>query len=127
MTDHILSEKIILNKLRFAMTFDVGQQVLESLHVSIDVNEMASSHIVRGMAELWGQTFTKQRESWPRDWWQAFKQRWFEDGWIGPRLLQRWPVRYSYIEFDPKVIYPKIALPGEDRSEILTIHRGDYP
>lgn len=27
---------------------------------------------------------------WPRNWWQAFKERWFPDWWI-----RRWPVQYS--------------------------------
>ena len=46
----------------------------------------------------------------PRDWWEAFKNRWF------PRwALRRWPVMYTRHRITPQTIYQnlKISLPRE--------------
>ena len=52
----------------------------------------------------------------PKDWWNAFKERWFPN-W----LKWRYPVIYRKHDFSPKVLYPfmKISLPNERRFPIV--------
>ena len=47
--------------------------------------------------------------TYPADWVQAFKERWFPK-W----LLKKFPVKYTTIVFDVKELYDKIALPSKD-------------
>lgn len=52
--------------------------------------------------------FTVYRR-WPKDWWQAFKERWFPS-WA----LKRWPVEYEEIDIDEIVAYavcPHVDIP----------------
>jgi len=44
----------------------------------------------------------------PKDWWQAFKERWFPK-W----LLRRYPVQYHEEHYDVRAFYPKVSLPEE--------------
>ena len=36
-----------------------------------------------------------EHRSWPADWWQAFRERWFPVWW-----LKRWPVRYERLDIE---------------------------
>jgi hypothetical protein len=50
-------------------------------------------------------------KSWPKDWWQAFKQRWFPD-WA----IRRWPVEMSRIDVCErryKAVCPHIEAPSD--------------
>ena len=50
----------------------------------------------------WIHGMTKERvtvhETWPSDWWQAFKERWFPQ-WA----LRRWPVKHERIDIDQPI------------------------
>jgi len=48
-------------------------------------------------------TETVSREKWPKDWWEAVKERWFP-----AFLLSRWPVKYQRIDIE--AVYPKCSL-----------------
>ena len=60
----------------------------------------------------------KVNERYPRDWWQAFRERWFPQWW-----LRRWPVDYREIDVDvPKfgaVCPHSAAVPFEEHMEFL--------
>jgi hypothetical protein len=54
--------------------------------------------------------------SWPRDWWEAFKERWFS--W---RMLQRWPVKRTFLRrSDTPAIVNLAILPDRDVVMIRT-------
>ena len=50
-------------------------------------------------------------ETYPSDWWQAFKERWFP-----PWLLSRYPVRYTDIIAEHR--FPEMAIPKLGREKI---------
>ena len=35
---------------------------------------------------------------WPKDWWQAFRERWLPQWW-----LRRWPVEYEQVDIDQQI------------------------
>ncbi len=54
---------------------------------------------------------------WPKDWWQAFRERWFPHWW-----LRRWPVQYEELNVEERRfgdIYPKLRGAGASRSVLL--------
>lgn len=54
----------------------------------------------------------------PRDWWQAFRQRWF------PRwALVRWPVRLCRVELRADAVYPEIPIVEGRGPRIVVIDR----
>lgn len=119
LTEPTLSASAVLERMQYSIATEVSREVADGLRIAIDVNEAVAADLVRVTINLFGQRFKAQQHFWPRDWWQAFKSRWFTTGWLGPRLLRRWPIRYTSVVFDPKVIYPQIALPDEERSELM--------
>ena len=42
----------------------------------------------------------------PADWWQAFKEHWF-NGW----MLRRWPVEWKSTKMSARVLWPYIVVP----------------
>lgn len=50
---------------------------------------------------LWGKNLPNKTIKYPKDWWQAFKERWFT-----PALKEAYPVEYTEIELSSKVLYP---------------------
>lgn len=59
---------------------------------------------------------------WPKDWWQAFKERW------APKFIKRrWPVQYeeySYHKVFPRRICPHIEVP-EKETHLAWLTMGD--
>lgn len=43
------------------------------------------------------------REKWPKDWWQAFRERWFPAFWLRKR-----PVQYNEIDID-KTVFKRVC------------------
>jgi hypothetical protein len=78
-----------------------------SVDLDAVLNEMVVAK-VRGF--VLGRTLERQQVSFPSDWWQSFKARWF------PRWAKRrWPVQFETIIIEAKALYPEanIAVPKE--------------
>ena len=55
-------------------------------------------------------------KKWPRNWWQAFRERWFPRRW-----LRRWPVQYEHLDIDRTVswsVCPHLELDATDSAHI---------
>jgi hypothetical protein len=62
--------------------------------------------IIRTWADFPTLQLQRHTVSFPRDWWQAVKERW------APRwALRRWPVVYTEKVFDARLAFPDYALP----------------
>ncbi len=58
---------------------------------------------------LWGEKPEYKEVSYPADWWQAFKERWF------PKWAKRrWPVEYEVRRITLHVLYPNFRHPNDD-------------
>ena len=97
-----------------AEKFAIAPKAELSLHTQFMSNEI----VLRIVQEVYGRQLEKVEASYPRDWWQAFKDRWFP-GWA----KQRWPVRRKHIELIARELYPKMALP--EREPVLSLSRCD--
>ena len=67
-------------------------------------------NIMRGLAYrldriVWANKIGEELESWPADWWEAVKERWFPK-WA----LRRWPVRYRHLSLKAYHAYPSLNL-----------------
>ena len=73
-------------------------------HVSFFCDDIA----LRVRQAVYGETLESIECRYPRDWWAAFRERWFP-AWA----LRRWPVIYHVTVLEARALYPKISLPGE--------------
>lgn len=72
-------------------------------------DELSKDIIYRTKVFIWQQELDKKTIKYPKDWWEAFKERWF------PRWLKkRYPIKCQYYVFEPKYYFPKLTLPDED-------------
>lgn len=86
-------------------------KVADSLHSSFVGNGLA----VRLSGKIFGAATERLcvNEKRPRDWWQAFRERWFPRRW-----LRRHPVIYDEIYIDRQLyggVCPHVALEGTDK------------
>lgn len=71
-------------------------------------NEVLNAMVLKLHAYLASERLQHIIVRYPKDWWQAFKERWF------PRwLLKRFPVKYHEEYYEARVFYPYVSLPNE--------------
>jgi len=85
-------QRVVFDRVREVVTQSVHLKELE-LHAHLTVDEMARRLVMSLEHRLLRGVPTEYQDevafSWPADWWQAFKERWF------PRwLLKKYPVAY---------------------------------
>jgi hypothetical protein len=75
---------------------------------------------IRGF--LWGENAAEEAVTYPADWWQAFKERWF------PKLLLAfWPVRYTTVIMNADVVYPDFKPAMPERNPVLVVNKWTVP
>ena len=76
---------------------------------------------VRGY--VWSQEPSRYETKYPRDWWQAVKERWFPK-W----LLERFPIEYKHFIVDARIIYPDFKIHMSKEQHILKLSKitADY-
>ena len=96
-----LSE-IILKKVKFGLTDAIDPVMIQDLKISHTADIVSDQIIGRIRYSLAGQ---EGREiKFPKDWWEAFKERWF------PKWLRRkYPVVYRF--YQGITLYPDYVLP----------------
>lgn len=97
-------ETVILEKLQIASQQHLSKHALMGARVDV-VREAVDEMVVQLKAYVWSEQLDRQEIKYPRDWRQAFKERWFPD-WA----KRRWPVVYTHHIFDLKAIYPDIKV-----------------
>ena len=75
---------------------------------------------IRGFVWAEKESVRQQDIKYPRDWWQAFKERWFP-AW----LLRKYPVDYHHITIDVRAIYPDFKQAMPEYTSRLMIQRSD--
>lgn len=77
---------------------------------SAQLNSFYDEAARKMVAELSFKIATKKFEAktvrFPADWWEAFKNRWFT-----PRMLKRWPVKFSEVTLEANAYHPSVAIP----------------
>lgn len=110
-----------LEKLRVGAQVALSQELLGE-DVKIIQNVLNERIIFSVKGYVWAESEKVRRQTikFPRDWWQAFKERWFPN-W----LLNRYPVDYHIVDIDVNAIYPgfRFAIPNQEGR--LIINRTD--
>lgn len=95
-------KEVILEKVRLAAGRCLSKDLLEKVSVYVEEEYLTGDIFVKLQATVYGRTAGVI--SYPADWWQAFKDRWF------PRWAKgRWPVRQTRINVVD--VYPSIPIP----------------
>jgi len=108
---------VTLEQVRLYVANAVSKQQLEMMEPKAEVffNAMARHFVITLHGYLWGEHVGEKIIEHPRDWWQAFKERWFPM-WA----LKRWPVIHTIHHVNIKAVYPdfKIAMPDKTHTFI---------
>jgi hypothetical protein len=75
---------------------------------------LADIFVVKMKALLWGELAKREEATYPADWWQAFKDRWFP-AWA----KRRWPVGYVTVVLDARILYPELKISLPDQPHVL--------
>jgi hypothetical protein len=96
-------DSITFEKLKLGFGQRVTFELLQDERIDWIVDEMSSSI----NAQITGFIYKRDVESlhvqYPRDWWQALKERWFPS-W----LIDRFPVAYHCVDYDVLALYPEL-------------------
>lgn len=111
---------IRLNKLQVALTRHLATELLEP-RVDFDERWIADDIVISVRGYIWADENEYHKTiSYPADWWQAFKLRWFP-AW----LLQLFPARKITHEISAKTIYPELKVSAPHMAHHLMIQSFD--
>ena len=69
-------------------------------------------------ATVAGKKVDSKEVRYPKDWWQAFKARWFHK-----RLLKKFPVQETVVLMEASAYYPSIAIPRHQSFVQVKVYR----
>lgn len=109
------SERIKLEKIRLALHVPLSKHVLDA---GVDVIRIMEEEVEFSLhGYLWGNRSKTTDISYPADWWQWFKQRWFPK-W----LLARFPPKMTTHTVSVSRIFPDFKNPQLGRETYLPIY-----
>ena len=94
--------EVFLERLRFHSKYIIPKEIAASISVEFLKDKLSDDLVFQWKEAIAGQGLRTIR--YPKDWWQAFKERWFLK-----RFKEWWPVEYKVI--DIYALYPSIAMP----------------
>jgi hypothetical protein len=116
-------EQVTLNKIRLAARAHIDPDTLLDQNFDVMVDAYTQSLVLQLSGAVLGKEYEPLAFQWPRDWWEAVKER-FAPQW----LLARWPVIYRKERVEFREIYPdfKPALPQSERQHRFVIARQNF-
>lgn len=122
MSEKINIEEVRLQLFEYATAYMTDVERL-STRVRVDwVEHMAGVMRVCMERAVWGQRGDSVTVSYPADWWQHFKQRFF------PRwALKRWPVLKVHETYSARVLCPDLKISRRDGTHYATVYSFDGP
>jgi len=114
-------ETVELERLKIAVMTHISKHLVDfAIDPRVDVSEdlvwTSEAIAIRVIQEVFGREVQRQECEWPRDWWQAFKERWYPE-WA----KRRWPVEYERYVITARELYPQMALPSDRYQGVITI------
>jgi hypothetical protein len=104
-------ESTLLRKHQFYALQTISMEEFNSLRVDHlePIRSMCKDELeFRVRSFVYGTDKEEEKVTYPKDWWQAFKERWFSR-W----MLKRWPVRYITVKMSKYAVYPTLPVqPG---------------
>ena len=104
-----MDHTVTLDKIKFGIQMMADPYLLDA-RAEILTDVLPSQMIIKLRGYLWGEDLPEKTISYPADWWQALKARWFP-----PWALKRWPVVRTVHHIKFSVYYPnfRVAMPKE--------------
>ena len=113
--EDIKISRVDLEKLSFKMNLALSKDFIGSVLFREPYNYEALEEYIIGQfkAYVWAEKekVKSYTVKYPRDWWQAFKERWFPS-WA----KEIWPVKYEGVIIDVRAIYPDFKPAVDDRT-----------
>lgn len=107
-------EETVLKKIRYTINQKVSRQLWDSIEIDSYVEMIAGEIVLRVEGHVYGEQ-RKRVITYPRGWWQAFKEQYFF-GW----LLSKFPVKYTEVEVNFDITYPDFE--HDDRLGQVVVH-----
>ncbi len=112
-----VAETVVLKRLKVAASRTVAASMFLNADFTVTkeagfiADELVMKIVARVTAQSLGGEAVRLEVTYPRDWWQHFKERWFP-AWA----RYRWPVLYTTkfqsVELKRYMLYPDFPLPG---------------
>lgn len=122
-----IKEQEIMSKIRLGGVLQVKKTKVfgfdffkkyPELRPEIVVNQIAEELAVELHKILCGEVLEKATISYPKDWWEAVKERFF------PLWLRRkFPVEYTVRTMEAIAVYPKISLKNNEHNVVFLIDK----
>ena len=115
-TKEVPTAEAVLYRLKVRVKAMVTKEFLLDSYVTVE-KMLTDNFKVQLTAYLWGETETVQTVRYPKNWKEAFKERWFPS-W----LLRLSPIEFTEIVIEAKVMYPdlKVSMPREKHMVKIT-------
>ncbi len=112
-------QQVTLEKIRLGLSQAIDPQMLMGVNVDFHVDRLRHFTVAQLRGYLYGEKLKGKIIKHPRDWWQAFKERWFP-AWA----LKRWPVEYTTHTVTFDVVYPNFrpSLPPQYSNYVTMAH-----
>ncbi|KKM45484.1 hypothetical protein LCGC14_1560710 [marine sediment metagenome] len=102
----IHEDRVMLERFNFAFQQTIPDVILrEAVSIEALRDDAVQCLVYRLRYEILGHELNARIVSYPADWWQAFRLRWFPAWW-----LSRWPVRYTEERIRLLAFYPQIPI-----------------
>ena len=92
------SRKVTLTKIKIGAIHAISKHLIDA---DVVIDDMIDYYELSIKGFLLGEEAAEKAVTYPADWWQAFKERWFPKP-----LLAFWPVRYTTVIMNADVVYP---------------------
>jgi len=113
--------EVTLDKIQLGWQQVLSKTVLLDARMDRIEDIVTGNFIYRIDGYIWGEHLPEKNISYPSDWWQAFKARWFPE-W----LLKRYPAKYTTQHITASIIYPGLNPSIPDRTWRLKMWINEY-
>ncbi len=105
--------EVQLENMTFAIIASIDKALIECFAQSADVTRtkhwIEDEIVMRLKQHIFGKQVLHEVISYPADWKQAFKERWYPE-WA----KDKWPVRYTTKTFDVRELVPSLNIPEHE-------------
>ena len=113
-------DKIDLEKIQISAAHAIDKELLRDmpeLKLVAYIERASNSLVLQMHAFIYGKRKMFDEISWPLNWKEAFKERWFPK-W----LLKRLPVKYETRQYEAAAAFPSLKVHGHKKIEYLLLN-----
>jgi len=108
-------ETVELERMRFGLQQSLSRSLMIS-KVGVEYDQMLDAVVAKLEAFVYGRALGHQEVSYPADWWQALKERWFP-----PWAKRRWPTKMTRVVMRAVAFYPTLRYDVPGHKAVIAI------